>query len=332
LVSANCDLVVFVQSDQSGANHKILQGAKKKVTTMTYTLDPFALIAPHDGDTVGVCSPPLIWHRSADSDSGFAVHYLVSISQSPDLDPVFAYSDTLSDTTWTPSLCLPNLITYYWKVVAFNGHAPNKPCDAAFSFTVNEESRLTPFSLISPPNIDTVEVCSPPLIWHRSSDPDSGFAVYYKVFLNQTPNFETPFTSSDTLNDTTWTPPLCLPNNSYYWKVDAFTDDAQNRSCMQAFGFYVNEPLVGCTYVAGDANGSNTFTGLDVTYSVRYFKGGAPPPYTCECPPGGGQSWFVAGDVNGSCSYSGLDVTYMCRYFKGGPAAVPCPDCPPVHR
>ncbi|HBZ01478.1 MAG TPA: hypothetical protein DEO84_09195, partial [candidate division Zixibacteria bacterium] len=26
----------------------------------------------------------------------------------------------------------------------------------------------------------------------------------------------------------------------------------------------------GCIYVIGDANNSNTFTGLDVTYSVRY--------------------------------------------------------------
>jgi hypothetical protein len=87
-------------------------------------------------------------------------------------------------------------------------------------------------------------------------------------------------------------------------------------------------PISGCVYLPGDANGSNTFTGLDVTYSVRFFKGGPVPPFSCECTPG--HTWYVAGDVNGSCSYSGLDVTYMVRYFKGGSAAVPCPDCPPV--
>jgi hypothetical protein len=84
-----------------------------------------------------------------------------------------------------------------------------------------------------------------------------------------------------------------------------------------------------CQYAIGDANGSNTFTGLDVTYSVRYFKGGPPPSYSCECPSGSGHSWFVAGDVNGSCSFSGLDVTYMVRYFKGGAAPEACPDCLP---
>jgi subtilase family serine protease len=85
--------------------------------------------------------------------------------------------------------------------------------------------------------------------------------------------------------------------------------------------------LGGCHYVIGDANGSATFTGLDVTYSVRYFKGGPRPPYSCNCPPHG--IWYVSGDVNGSCTFSGLDVTYMVRYFKGGAAPIPCADCPP---
>jgi hypothetical protein len=97
-------------------------------------------------------------------------------------------------------------------------------------------------------------------------------------------------------------------------------------------GFWVpqDESAPGCTYVIGDANNSHTFTGLDVTYSVRYFKGGPVPPYSCVCPLGGGISWYVSGDVNGSCSFTGLDVTYMVRYFKGGAAPIPCHYCPPL--
>jgi hypothetical protein len=84
------------------------------------------------------------------------------------------------------------------------------------------------------------------------------------------------------------------------------------------------------SYTPGDANGVGGFTGLDITYSVRYFKGGPLPPYSCDCPPHG--TWYVAGDVNGSCSFTGLDVTYMVRYFKGGLAPIPCPDCPPAEK
>ncbi len=82
-----------------------------------------------------------------------------------------------------------------------------------------------------------------------------------------------------------------------------------------------------CNYTVGDANGNGSFNGLDVTYSVNYFKGGAPPSYSCECPPG--NTWFVSGDVNNSCSFNGLDVTYMVNYFKGGAAPNPCATCLP---
>ncbi len=84
----------------------------------------------------------------------------------------------------------------------------------------------------------------------------------------------------------------------------------------------------GCSYIVGDINGNGNRNGLDVVYGVTYFKGGPPPPYSCECTPG--NTWFVSGDANGSCNFNGLDVTYLVSYFKGGPAPIPCADCPPV--
>jgi hypothetical protein len=86
----------------------------------------------------------------------------------------------------------------------------------------------------------------------------------------------------------------------------------------------------GCVYVVGDANNSGGYNGLDITYSVNFFKGGPAPAYSCACTPG--NTWYVSGDVNASCSYNGLDVTYGVAYFKGGPAPIPCADCPPGGR
>ena len=83
----------------------------------------------------------------------------------------------------------------------------------------------------------------------------------------------------------------------------------------------------GCTYVPGDINGSGTTNGIDVTYGVSYFKGGTPPPYSCECTPG--NTWYVAGDVNANCVFNGIDITYMVTFFKGGAALQYCPSCPP---
>jgi hypothetical protein len=84
----------------------------------------------------------------------------------------------------------------------------------------------------------------------------------------------------------------------------------------------------GCDYVVGDANGSDTYNGLDITFGVAFFKGGPAPSYECECTPG--NTWYVSGDVNASCSYNGLDITYGVAYFKGGPGPNPCGDCPPT--
>jgi hypothetical protein len=83
-----------------------------------------------------------------------------------------------------------------------------------------------------------------------------------------------------------------------------------------------------CQYIVGDVNRSNVFNGIDVTYGVGFFKGGPPPPYSCECTPG--NTWYVAGDVNGSCTFNGIDITYMVSYFKGGALPIPCPSCPPT--
>ena len=92
-------------------------------------------------------------------------------------------------------------------------------------------------------------------------------------------------------------------------------------------GFWVGGSTAGgCDYVDGDVNNNGSFNGIDVSYSVGYFKGGPVPPYTCDC---NGSTWFVAGDVNGNCAFNGIDVSYMVSYFKGGNAPIPCPACPP---
>jgi hypothetical protein len=88
----------------------------------------------------------------------------------------------------------------------------------------------------------------------------------------------------------------------------------------------------GCDYVVGDANGSSSYNGLDITYGVNFFKYGSPVPQcpfgSCPIPPC--DAFYYCGDVNASCNYNGLDITYGVNYFKyGSPGPAPCGDCPP---
>jgi hypothetical protein len=88
-----------------------------------------------------------------------------------------------------------------------------------------------------------------------------------------------------------------------------------------------------CHYTPGDINDNGETNGIDVTYAVVYFKGGAVPPMNCypfcqDAP----NPFYAAGDVNASCSFNGLDVTYFVSYLKGGPNPLfYCPSCPPAN-
>jgi hypothetical protein len=82
-----------------------------------------------------------------------------------------------------------------------------------------------------------------------------------------------------------------------------------------------------CAYVVGDANASGETNGLDVIYLVNYFKGGSPPPVSCDCPPYG--MLYLGADSNGSCSVNGLDVSYLVNILKGTAVLYYCSDCPP---
>lgn len=116
-------------------------------------------------------------------------------------------------------------------------------------------------------------------------------------------------------------------------RIDFASDGNTN-----GLGMYVDDVFfltypepAGCSYTAGDINGSDSYNGLDITYGVAFFKGGPDPMCpagTCPLPPC--DSFFYCGDVNGSCSYNGLDITYGVAFFKGGPGPVPCPSCPPT--
>jgi hypothetical protein len=108
---------------------------------------------------------------------------------------------------------------------------------------------------------------------------------------------------------------------------DGHLDLAMGQSGTPSVLIFINTTASsGCDYTVGDVNGSDSYNGLDVTYGVAFFKGGA-EPLCPDCQPC--NDWNYCGDVNGSCSYNGLDITFGVAYFKGGPGPIYCDDCPP---
>jgi hypothetical protein len=124
-----------------------------------------------------------------------------------------------------------------------------------------------------------------------------------------------------------WNVPDDTTDNGFV-KIIAYDPSSNSSYDLSDAAFTIFSVSSNCGYIVGDINNSGETNGLDVVYMVNFFKGGAPPPYICQCTPG--SSWYVSGDVNNSCSFNGLDVTYLVGYFKGGPNPAPCPNCPPA--
>ncbi|UCE66302.1 MAG: hypothetical protein JSU85_15915 [Candidatus Zixiibacteriota bacterium] len=118
---------------------------------------------------------------------------------------------------------------------------------------------------------------------------------------------------------------LELTSGVYTGNVQILSNDPDESIINVPVTFTVS----GCDYVVGDVNGSDVYSGFDITYSVAYLKGGPEPLCdSCECLP---HSFFwTCGDVNADCVYNGLDISFGVSYFKYGTTEpMPCPDCPP---
>ncbi|UCC79271.1 MAG: hypothetical protein JSW64_13495, partial [Candidatus Zixiibacteriota bacterium] len=73
---------------------------------------------------------------------------------------------------------------------------------------------------------------------------------------------------------------------NYIGEIDITSNDPDTPTGTVPVNLTVITTGPECDYVVGDANNSGGYNGLDITYSVNYFKGGPAPPYSCECTPG----------------------------------------------
>ena len=205
-------------------------------------------------------------------------------------------------------------------VGAVDGHNSNYP---VASFSSRGPSNCTPEGTpdfkpeVVAPGID-IRSCQPGntySIWSGTASATSFAAGTVALIRQANPNL-----SSDEVKQILLDTAVDLGN--------AGDDNSSGKGLINAYDAVLLALRTSCHYVPGDIAGNGVFNGIDVTYMVSFFKGGANPPYTCLCPDG--LPWFIAGDVNGNCVFNGIDVSYSVSYFKGGPAPVPCPDCPPA--
>lgn len=260
----------------------------------------FTLLLPLNNSTSSDSTVNFIWQSTTDPDPGDSVLYDLWY----DINSGFTNPRkilNLKDTTI--SVTVRDDSSYYWKVQARDINTSGRWSTGTFKVTLYVPQPPKPFSLVSPPDEDTLSSLEPTLIWRKAKDPDPGDVVKYDLYYDTIPDFSTAVVLAN-LTDSIYTTPQLEIGIFYWWKVKAKDTNTQGTWSTQTFSFFVPSCM------PGDATGDAKVTPTDVIYIINYlFKGGPPP-----------QPILMCGDMQCDGKVNVTDVIHLINYlFKGGP-------------
>jgi hypothetical protein len=168
------------------------------------------LVYPPNGATGIILNPTFIWY-SVNNATGYRIQVSASSSFSNILDSATVTTNQYS----IPAGKLSGLITYYWRVCAFNTYGTSN-WSIVWSFTTMMSVPPAPV-LISPANNSTWVALTPTLYWEAITG-----VTNYKVQVSQNQNFTT-LTDSAIVNNNQYQIPYgkLINNVKYYWRVNA---------------------------------------------------------------------------------------------------------------
>ena len=104
----------------------------------------------------------------------------------------------------------------------------------------NQSYRINVFNLIQPEDQAVVIYPTEEFIWHSTTDTDSGYAVFYKHYLDDNSQFNSPIIGTE-LTDTAYTLPDTLTRSvRYYWRIEAYNNHASPIYSDETWMFYLD--------------------------------------------------------------------------------------------
>jgi hypothetical protein len=161
-----------------------------------------------------------------------------------------------------------------------------------------------PFALYLPTDGSREVAYYTTFIWGLTADANLNSSFSYTIEFSFDGTFDSSSYRITGISDTSiavLTDSIVQVGTNSYWRVLAVDNDGLSR-----LGGIPEEARQLKIFPVGDANSSQSLTGLDVIYLVNYFHrgGSAPDP-------------ILSGDVNRDCEINGEDVLYLVNYFKG---------------
>lgn len=195
--------------------------------TLVVNVPPYAfnLLSPSNDDTVSTLQPTLSWEQATDPDPEDNVTYTLYYT----LDPAFTTYDSvpgLVDTSYQLPILNDDAL-YYWKIVAIDKWEDSTWSNQAWQFNIYYPEPPLPFSLVYPPNNDSLNQTSVELKWRSTTDPDPGDFVVYDLYYDTHSGFPSPTVVPD-LADTTDTISV-KDDSTYFWKVLAKDTNTSGR-------------------------------------------------------------------------------------------------------
>jgi hypothetical protein len=261
----------------------------------------FTLLSPLNNSTSSDSTVDFIWQVTTDPDPGDSILYDLYYDDNSGFTHPTIISN-LKDTVRT--VILRDDKSYWWKVLAKDINTSGRWSTAVFKVNIYVPQPPKPFSLVSPPDEDTLSTLEPTLIWRKAKDPDPGDVIKYDLYYDTIPDFSTAVVVAN-LTDSIYTTPQLEIGIFYWWKIKAKDTNSPGTWSTQTFSFYVPSCM------PGDANADAKANVTDVIYLINYlFKGGPPPQPILTC-----------GDIQCDGKVNVSDVIFMINYlFKGGPA------------
>jgi len=153
-----------------------------------YSISNFHLIGPIDNSVVIEPNPSLIWQPSTDPDSGYTVLYNVIWDEDPSFN-TYDSSGYIPDTSYAVLEGMNRSTTYYWRVLADNGHAASKYSIETWDFYIDGYPTIP--GILGPEN-GSEATAETYLSWLLAADPDPMDTVSYSLQADDDNQFGSP--------------------------------------------------------------------------------------------------------------------------------------------
>jgi len=170
------------------------------------------LLSPQDQESNAPVTQSLSWQGSDTNNQDITYDIYLGTNSTPTI----IVSQNQSETTYTPTIDLEYLTTYYWKIVVKDGY--NETSSNTWQFTTQSVPNVPPDQPSNPqPENNTENILLTTNLSWTASDQD-GDILLYDIYLgtNSTPTIIV----SQNQSETTYTPTIDLEYlTTYYWKI-----------------------------------------------------------------------------------------------------------------